>query len=298
MTRKLPVIILLLFILVLPYSAAFAAETLSYTRPGTGYKAIILDEADLLTEEEEQALFAQLKELTAYGNFAFWSCRKASDMNAVRTNTDTMHDTLFGPGENGAVLTADMKYRIIYLETEGYTGKIIPKSKTEIITNNVRSYMQTEDYNGAVVNAFGQVLALMKGDRIAQPMKYLSNAAIALMIGLFVSVSILIWKRRVSFDRDYPNTPLEGEYEEENTEVIETVNSVFFPVAGKFLEILWCAVKVFLYILIQVIFKTDWSSTESSGYSGRSRRSGSSGHSSGSGSSSHSCHSCGGGSRF
>lgn len=180
-----------------PGSKYFDNNPLTYTNPQTGYRAIVIDDADLLTSSEEQALLRQLKELTANANFAFWTCRKSGTQAGTKSNTEKMHIDLFGRRATGSIVCVDMASRYIFLDTEGAFQRVVPKSEAEIITNNVRSLLSSGRYAEAAADVFAQIKSELQGEQIARPMKYLSNAAIAVMIGLFALLTLLMKKRSV-----------------------------------------------------------------------------------------------------
>ena len=57
-------------------AVVFAADSevdSSYVNPTTGYEAVIIDEAELLTEGEEASLHESMNPITEYGNVVFLS---------------------------------------------------------------------------------------------------------------------------------------------------------------------------------------------------------------------------------
>jgi uncharacterized protein len=64
--------------------------------------------------------------------------------------------------------------------------EVLTSSRANSITNNVRNYLTRGEYYAAAQKAYSQMNSLLHGNRIAQPMKHLSNACIALMVGLML----------------------------------------------------------------------------------------------------------------
>ncbi len=172
------------------------AERIEYTHPETGYRAVLEDEIDLLTEQEEAAVLEIMKEITEHTNAAFWSVKSASSQSQAKQNAESYHIRLFGSRVNGIVFMIDMRVRYMFLDTEGWIQGVIPKSTAEIITNNVRSPMSAGRYGEAVESVFGQVRAKIKGERIAEPMRYLSAVSIGIMGGLLFALLLTARKRQ------------------------------------------------------------------------------------------------------
>lgn len=168
-----------------------------YENPDTGYRAVILDELGLMSEEEHDRLLEDMKPLTRYGNAAFWSTEEYTRQEVEQARLKRRE--LFGL-TSGTIFVVNMNVRKISLQNYGYIESLLPSSKANTITNNVRNYATRKDYYGCASRAFGQVLSLMEGNRIAQPMKYLSNACIALMLGLLLML-LLVFRHASSFVR-------------------------------------------------------------------------------------------------
>ncbi|MBQ6612079.1 MAG: TPM domain-containing protein [Oscillospiraceae bacterium] len=202
-SRKLGLSILLAALLVslLP-AAAFAASKddpyaampsfgiltekgLEWRNADTGYRVVIEDDIDLLTEAEERALLGDMLPLTAYGNVAFWSTREyASDeVEQARLKRRALFDL-----ESGSILVINMEIRRVSIQSYGAMYEVLTPARANSITNNVRNYLTRGEYYIASQKAYSQMNSLLRGNRIAQPMKHLSNACIALMVGLILMI--------------------------------------------------------------------------------------------------------------
>lgn len=69
-----------------------------------------------------------------------------------------------------------MDNRNIWIHSNGGIYRIITSSYADTITDNVYQYATKRDYYGCCYEAFTEMLTLLQGNRIAQPMKYISNA--------------------------------------------------------------------------------------------------------------------------
>ena len=160
----------------------------TYENPDTSYVVSIEDEADLLSDEEESRLSAQMEAITAYGNVAFVS------LDTNYTSTDSYarehYRQLFG-SDSGTLFVIDMDNRNIWIHSNGAIYRTITKSYADTITDNVYTYASAQDYYGCASEAYTQMTTLLAGRRIAQPMKYISNALLALIIALLINYFVV-----------------------------------------------------------------------------------------------------------
>lgn len=172
-----------------------SAETL-YTNPETGYEVILEDDADLLTAEEETALSEKMKGITEWGSAAF----KSIDENEATTANyiERYYRELFGT-ESGTVFLIDMDNRNIWLKNNGAISRIVTDGYSDTITDNCYHSASRGDYSGCATEAFAEIEALLSGSRIAQPMKYVSNALLAGILALLLNYLLMRWmaKNRV-----------------------------------------------------------------------------------------------------
>ena len=160
----------------------------SSTNQTTGYHALILDEADLLTDSEEKQLLMKMQPITEYGNAAFVSVSENSYSTSAfadRFLQDTFH---YG---NSTVFVIDMDNRNIWLQSSGEIEDVITVSYANTITDNIYTYASRADYYSCAAKAFEQEYALLDGHKIAQPMKYINNALLAFILALLINYFIV-----------------------------------------------------------------------------------------------------------
>lgn len=180
-------------------SRAFGAVL--YTNPDTDYVVVLEDDADLLDDEEEAELMEKMQEITRWGSAAF----KSIDENVTSTERyiESYYREIFGR-ESGTVFLIDMDNRNIWLKNNGQISRIITNSYSDTITDNSYRYASREDYFGCAMEVFDEIETLLSGSRIAQPMKYVSNAFLAVILALLLNYFLM---RRISKTR----TPKEHE---------------------------------------------------------------------------------------
>lgn len=178
---------LLMLLTVLPLSA-FAAQT------GEGdYRVVIDDEADLLTEAEEETLRAVMEKVLPYGNAAFVSVDKNS------TTTERLAENKFMEffGDvSGALLIIDMDNRYIQLISDGAIYKTVTKTRANEIVDNIYTYASRSDYLTCATKAFEQVTKLLEGQRVAAPFRYVTNAFLAICLALLGNFVLMSLQRR------------------------------------------------------------------------------------------------------
>lgn len=145
-----------------------------------GYEIIIADGAELLTPTEESKLYSTMEELVEYGNVLFYSTFDSS-LNAYNVNT-----IAFGK-ESSTVFFINMNTRILSVWVGGEMADHVSKGRCDTIADNVYRLASDGDYYGCANKAFTQVLATMRGEKIAAPMQMASNICLAITISLIIN---------------------------------------------------------------------------------------------------------------
>lgn len=158
------------------------------TNSDTSYWAYIDDEADLLSDSRELELIDDMMPLTAYTNVAF----KSINENHSSTESyayDYANSLFAGPG---VVFLIDMDHRNIWIWSVGSTCNSLTTAKSNTITDNVYHYAEDGDYYRCASRAFEQMGKVMSGQKIAQPMRIISAAILAVICSIFVNFCIVI----------------------------------------------------------------------------------------------------------
>lgn len=154
------------------------------------YKLIINDEAGLLSSVEIKKLKEKLVPLLEYGNIAFVSTNEnpyySTDSLASKTYKS------YFKTESGTLFLIDMARRNIYIFSDGSNYRIINNDKAYIITDNVYRYATNKLYYDCAYKAFDQIETLLKGGKILEPMRYITNALISITLGSFIAFFIAV----------------------------------------------------------------------------------------------------------
>ena len=151
----------------------------------TGYEIMVDDAADLLSYDEEKQLVDDMKDCSDYGFILFVST-DTDNFSTVDGYAEDYYRSRI-PDENGVMLLIDMDKRKICVYSEGALKNVVTSSKANIITDNIYTYASDGDYYATAKNGFEQIAAVLGGRGIAQPMKYISNACLAILISLIVN---------------------------------------------------------------------------------------------------------------
>lgn len=159
-----------------------------YTNPDTGYRVVVEDSADLLTEEERDSIAETMKEITAYGNVAFLTVNE--NYSSAESLARSYYMDQFGT-DSGTLFLIDMDNRKIWIHSDGAVYRTVTTAYANTVTDNVYRYASREDYYQCSEEAFEQINALLKGQKIARPMKYISNVFLALILALLLNFALV-----------------------------------------------------------------------------------------------------------
>lgn len=192
---------LCLLVLIVPALPALANVPALYTNPSTNYKVFIDDQADLLTPEEEEALLPLMQKITAYGGCMLATC-DSNYQSAAAYAKDVYYD--YFRNDSGTLFLIDMDNRDIILRSNGAISRTITSAYADSITDNSYTYASKKDYYGCAEKTFEQVLTLLEGGRIAQPMKYISLALFSLSAAILINFLMLKSSRNAAQRKDNP----------------------------------------------------------------------------------------------
>lgn len=164
--------------------------TYVYHNEETSYYIYLDDWADLLTDDDEDTLLEKMKPITAYGNVAFVSISSNPEYSTERY-AKSYYEEHFGYS-SGIVFLVDMEERYLWIYSNGEIYKTITTSYANTITDNVYSYASREDYLNCAGKAFEQINTLLEGRHIAQPMKYISNALLSIVLALMINYFLVM----------------------------------------------------------------------------------------------------------
>ena len=160
------------------------------TNSETRYEIYLDDWADLLTDSEESQLLELMEPISAYGNVAFVSIDSNPTYSTERY-AEHYYEDHFGY-QSGTIFLVDMDERYIWIHSYGEIYRTVTTAYANTITDNVYSYASRGDYLSCAGKAFEQINTLLEGRAIAQPMKYISNALLAIVLALLINYFLVM----------------------------------------------------------------------------------------------------------
>ena len=154
-------------------------------KAGGHYEVFVDDQACLFTDDEIDELLEEMDPITEYGNVGVITI----DMNAYSSTADFATDYIdyyYGMYSDSVVFVIDMDNRWLDVTSEGNLMDSITPTKADIITDNIYHYAEDGDYFRCAKRAVNLIYDVLAGNKIAQPMKYLSNGCVAILLSLII----------------------------------------------------------------------------------------------------------------
>ena len=195
--------LLVMAVLFLPFLPAAGAESAASGSAEAdaygGRTPWIQDDADLLTAAEEEELYTDMLPLCEYGTPLFWTTNEAGD---YYTQAERFYHSRLDERESGTLLVINMYARQLTIFSDGDIHRAVNRGDAETITDNIYRLAGRGEYYECASSAFSQILALTRGEKIARPMKLVSNILLALTLALMIMYLYL--------SRRYENRPKIG----------------------------------------------------------------------------------------
>ena len=157
-------------------------------------KIFIEDGANLLTEQERQALAAHMQPITEYGSVAFVTVN--TNKSKADKYAEKRYKELIGL-TSGTLFLIDMDNRQIFIYSGGKIYNTVTRSKAETITDNVYRYASRKQYFDCAARVFDQITTILAGGIIPEPMKHLCNALLSIALSLLVVFVIANYRTRI-----------------------------------------------------------------------------------------------------
>ncbi|MBR2824239.1 MAG: TPM domain-containing protein, partial [Clostridia bacterium] len=144
----------------------------------------IQDDADLLSAEEEAALYQDMLPLCEYGVPVFCTADLSAGSNEALA--ERLLRQYVPLGESGLIFLINMGVRQLTVYADGAIYRVIGSGEAETLTDNAFRLARGGDYYACAQRVFSQALALLRGEKIARPMKITSNLLLALVLALLL----------------------------------------------------------------------------------------------------------------
>ena len=164
---------------------------------GTTGTLLIVDEADLLTDVEEARLINDYSVITEYMGAAFIS----TDFSPGTAYYAEQCAIRYFEDDPAVLFLIDTDEREIYVYANGTAQKTISKADARAITDNIYLSASRGDYYQCADGAFRQIYAKCTGQKLARPVKHITNALIAVLGGIVLNYLITAYSRKPKADR-------------------------------------------------------------------------------------------------
>ena len=159
--------------------------TLRSKNMNTGYGVYIDDYADYLSEDEENRLVKDMEPITHYGNVMFLSYTYEDECyGAIGADTEYYYLNNLGPYTSGIVFSVNPDD--IYIYSEGKMYDIVDKKYAYTITDNIYTEAKDDNMYNCSAHCYQMIKDVLEGRRISQPMKYICNTLLGIMISILL----------------------------------------------------------------------------------------------------------------
>ena len=152
MKRILLIMTSLLLVLVLP-SLSLAEIT-----------PMIIDDADLLSSEEESELYTCMLPICDYGTPIFWSTAMDHHISSVEPAAEFLRGKI--GEEEGILFLIDMTRRRLFISSSKELQRIVTTSKANVILDQAYRKATNGDYLGCAMDAFKEIHKLLQKNKV------------------------------------------------------------------------------------------------------------------------------------
>ena len=174
--------ILLAFLLALA-SVSFAAAD------ETAWQVVIEDSASLLSEAEETEVRTEMEAVAQYCNVGLYTTSRHSGMSA-QEQAKAWGRKQFGNADF-TVFVIDMNQRWMEIFSSERIHRVVTTAKANTITDNVYKLASRGQYADCAKEAFRQIRQTLEGFEVASPMRYATNALVAVAAAILLAYLLI-----------------------------------------------------------------------------------------------------------
>ena len=194
--RKILIVLTVLTMALVPLACA-AGEELRETNEETGYTLVFRDEAGLVDAAEQEKVLEAMRPVLEYANVGFMTYPAGGNSRNSATKAQEWGDSTFGSNTRFTVFIIDMTNRHLDIYASRPLSGILTAAEENTIADNVYRAASRRDYAGCAEEAFREITNVLKGEKIATPMKYASNALLALIMAILAAFLLISgWIRK------------------------------------------------------------------------------------------------------
>ncbi len=152
------------------------------------YTAIIIDNTDVFTDEQEEALLSEMSSLCEHGNVCITTLVSFEGLTFNIMNdlyTDTFGDT------DGVILFIETKQSAMNIHCHGELAQELDSQALRDITAEIAGYATAGDYYACADNFIAETRFFFFNKELSAPMKLVTSALLAAIIGITVTYFIV-----------------------------------------------------------------------------------------------------------
>ena len=195
--RKAWILLLALALVLAVLPASAAGADIQEKNEETGYMLVIHDEGGLLDTAEAEGVLEAMRPILQYASVGFLTYPSGGSRGNSATKAQEWGDRIFGYNTRFTVFIIDMTNRHLDIYASRPLSGILTAAEENTIADNVYRYASREDYAGCAQSAFRQITAVLEGEKLQTPMKYASNALLAIILAILASFLLISgWIRK------------------------------------------------------------------------------------------------------
>ena len=195
--RKFLLIALALALALAPLACSAEKGVLTEKNEETGYTLVIQDDGGLVEAEETEKVLEAMRPVLEYANVGFLTCPSNGSRTNSATKAQKWGDSTFGSKTRFTVFIIDMNTRHLDIYASVPLKTVLTAAEENSITDNVYRYASRGEYAECAVQTFEQIAKVLRGEKIATPMKYASNALLAIIAAILAAYLLISgWARK------------------------------------------------------------------------------------------------------
>lgn len=180
----------------------------------SGYQALIIDQAGILTESETTRIAELMKPITEYGHITVL-------IGSEFASASILYAEEYGRnkwgGESGTAILIDPKEKVFDIYNNGYIRRNIGETARKNLVYEYGEYVDEGEYVTCLVMVLDKMNVMLTENVIANPIKSFSYALLALVTAMVVMYSVVDssmrkhvvsedeWLRSISIKQDIYN---------------------------------------------------------------------------------------------
>ena len=184
-------------LLALAFLGCAAGEDFRETNEETGYSLVFHDEAGLIDPAEKEKVLEAMRPILEYANVGFLTYPSGGSSQNSATKAQKWGDSVFGSNTRFTVFIIDMTNRHLDIYASRPLSGTLTAAEENSITDNIYRDATRGDYAGCTEEAFREIGNILKGEKIATPMKLASNVLLALIMAMLAAFLLISgWIRK------------------------------------------------------------------------------------------------------